>query len=156
MDGWEKEVLLMVEGLRADGEAAKRAGDAATAGRRFEQAIDAVRQLCADGKAARDHVIAMRRVLLELDGADCHQNRREAASVSGVRNQHNHPEQARSAAAAAPAEGREDLRILQVAAHKVALATDLEEQGRYEEALKLFQETCAMLTDKDGVASRST
>jgi len=99
----------------------------------------------------------MRRVLSELDGADCHQNRREAASVAGVRNsQHDHPGQAQSAAAAAAAEGREDLRILQVAANTVSLATDLGEQGCYQEALQLFQETCAMLTDKDGVASRST
>ena len=151
MDGWEKEVLLMVEGLREDGEAAKRAGDLATAGRRFEQAIDAVRQPCADGKAARDHVIAMRRVLLELDGADCRQNRRQTASVAGVprnlyfndvRNKDHHGQ----------AQNAEGLRILQVAAHKVDLATDLKKQGRYEEALQLFQETCAMLTDKDGVA----
>ena len=98
----------------------------------------------------------MRRVLSELDGADCHQNRREAASVAGVRNQHDHPGQAQSAAAAAAGEGREDLRILQVAANTVSLATDLGEQGCYQEALQLFQETCAMLTDKDWVASRST
>ena len=42
MDGWEEEVSLMVDALREDGEAAKRAGDLATAGRRFEH----TRQWC--------------------------------------------------------------------------------------------------------------
>jgi hypothetical protein len=50
----------------------------------------------------------------------------EAVSVEGCEINKTTMPRSWSAAAAAAAEGREDLRILQVAAHKVALATDLE------------------------------
>ena len=71
---WEEALRQeVVEALWQDGEqqadkADRLCGSAEAAVRRFEQAIDAARELCADSKEVRDRVVEMGRVKMLLTG----------------------------------------------------------------------------------------
>ena len=84
---WEEALRQeVVEVLWQDGEQQADKVDQANAGcaeaavRRFEQAIDAARKLCADSKEVRDRVVEMGRVKMLLTGV-CKDQKKGAANV---------------------------------------------------------------------------
>ena len=104
----------LAELLMKQGEEARARGNAKEAAKLFEEAIAARgTELCADVKAGRDRVIEMRRVLLQVRGGGEGEGEGEG-------------------------EGGGDME--EAASSKMELAHDLEGQGKYEEALKLYEE----------------
>ena len=160
---WENSLMqLVVEPLWQDGEQEAATGRTDESILRFEQAIDAAVQLCANGKEVRDRIVQMRRLLVEvtdegegLEGKWKKALAKDLLARSLVEEQNEFQQaiplfkEAIELCSEVCAVDSSPHRLGQVACNHANLATVFERMGRYEDALAQIQKSLELFESLD-------